>query len=147
MRSSGILLAALVGVASAGIPKWPFQWSNTASGVSGGGEGPTAKPHLPVVFPSGYPIDHNSKKDMLPSEGPPRDNFQKYHPMPTAEKYHQRPTGEKYHPMPTGDKYHQRPTGEKYHPMPTGTGHGGSPPLTSGPRTTTVTKTSDVTSK
>ena len=60
MRSSAIFLAALVGVASADVPKWPQKWSGTGTGVYGGGVGPTGTGKLPfgpgpVSFPTGYP--------------------------------------------------------------------------------------------
>lgn len=135
MRSSAILLAALVGVASAGMPKWPLTWLGTASDVYGGGEGPTGRPHLgpgPVSekyrtggsFSTGHLQDHHTKKEhhrsggIFPSGGP---------------KYHH------------SEKYHHKPTGSGV--GPTGTGHGGSPPTTHVPHTTTITTTSDVTSK
>lgn len=108
MRSSAVFLAALVGVASAGMPKWPQKWSGTGTGVYGGGVGPTGtgKPPLgsgPVSFPTGSSIYHN-------------------------------PTGSGVGPTGTGVG-------------PTGTGHGGSPPPTGSPHTTTITKTSDVASE
>ncbi len=107
MRSSTTFLAALVGVASAGMPEWSLQMTGTASNVYGGGVGSTGKPHLgpgPVVFPSG------------------------------------RNSGGMYPSGVTG-----KPTGSGV--GPTGTGYGGIPPPTPGPTTTTVTHTSDVTSK
>ena len=138
MRSSAILVAALVGVASAGMPNWPLTWSATASGVYEGVGGPTGRPHLgpgPVSeiphtggsFPTAYSKDHHREKEHHNSSGifPSK----KHH----SEKYHHKPTGSGIGPTGTGIG-------------PTGTGHGGSP-TTPGPHTTTITKTSDVTSK
>ncbi|CAF9940587.1 MAG: hypothetical protein ALECFALPRED_008763 [Alectoria fallacina] len=146
MRSSAILVVALVGVASAGMPKWPRNWPGTANDVYGGSKGPTGKPHLgpgPVSeiphtggsFPTGHPKDHHTKKEhhnsggMFPSGGPKEHHSEKHHH-----------TGGSF---PTG-KHHQ-PTGSGV--GPTGTGHGASPLPTPGPHTTTITKTSDVASK
>lgn len=125
MRSSAVLLVALVGVASAGIPNWPFKRSESGSNVYGGGVVPTGKPPLgpgPVSFPTGSPIDHTSG-GIFPTGGP-----KSHH----SERYTHTPTG-------SGIK----PTGSGL--GPTGTGHGGSPVSTPGPHTTTITKTSDVT--
>ena len=162
MRSSAILVAALVGVASAGMPKWPLQWSKTASGGYGGGVGSTGKPHLgpgPVSemphtggsFPTTYPKDHHPKKEhhnsggMFPSGGSSPTTYPKDH-HPKKEHHSSGgmfPSGGPTQHRP--EKHHHKPTGSGV--GPTGTGHGGSPPLTSGPLTTTITKTSDVTSK
>lgn len=138
MRSSAIFLAALVGVASAGMPAWPAKPSGTGgAGPTGKShlgpgpvhypkEGPTGKPHLapgPVVFPSGSPEKYH---DHVPSGSP-----EKYHPGEHPHKPSGSGSPEKYHkPGPTG----------------TGTGHGGIPPPTTLP-TTTITHTSDVSSK
>ena len=83
MRSSAILLTALVGVASASIPKWPQGWSGTGSNVYGGGAGPTGTGKLPlgpgpVSFPTG---------GISPSGGP---------------KYTHKPTGSGVGPTGTG---------------------------------------------
>ena len=123
MRSSAIFLAALAGVASAGIPNWPQKWSGTGTGVYGGGVGPTGtgKSPLgtgPVSFPTGSPSYHPSG-GISPSGG---------------SKYTHNPTGSGVGPTGTGVG-------------PTGTGHGGSPPPTGSPHTTTITKTSDVASE
>ena len=118
MRSSAVLLAALVGVASAGIPNWPFKRSETGSNIYGGGVGPTGKLPLgpgPVSFPTGSPIDHTSG-GIFPTGGP--------------KSHH-------------SEIYTHKPTGSGL--GPTGTGHGGSPLSTPGPHKTTITKTSDVT--
>ena len=122
MRSSTILLAALVGLASAGMPKWPRKWSGTGTALYSAGVGPTG---------TGSPIDHTSG-GIFPSGG-----------------YTQKPTGSGVKPTGSGVK----PTGSGVKPTtgsgvgPTGTGHGGSPPPTQGPHTTTITKTSDVPSE
>ena len=123
MRSSAIFLAALVGAASAGMPKWPREWSGTGTGVYGGGVGPTGTGKLPlgpgpVSFPTGSPTYHTSGG--ISSSGGP--------------KYPHKPTGSGLGPTGTGVG-------------PTGTGHGGSPPPTPSPHTTTITKTSDVASE
>ena len=127
MRSSAVFLAALVGVASAGMPKWPREWSGTGTGVSGGGVGPTGTGRLPlgpgpVIFPTGYPSG-----GIYPSGG---------------SKYTHNPTGSGVGPTGTG----VGPTGTG-HGGPTGTGHGGSPPPPTSAHTTTITKTSDVASE
>lgn len=114
MRSSAILLAALLGVASAAVPQWPRKLAETGTAVYSAGVGPTGtgKPHLgpgPVSFSTGSPI-HHTTGGILPSGG-----------------------------------YTHKPTGSGW--GPTGTGHGGSPPPTPGPHTTTITKTGDVTSE
>lgn len=140
MRSSAILVAALVGVASAGMPNSPLTWLGTASDVSGGGVGPTGKPpldhgpalekpHTGGMFPTGhrkaYPMkEHTKSGGMFPSGGP-----KEHHP----EKHHR-----------TGSGKYRKPTGSGI--GPTGTGNGASPASTSGPLTTTITTTSDVTS-
>lgn len=146
MRSSAILVAALVGVASAGIPSWTLKWPGTASDVYGGGGGPTGKPHLgpgPVSeiphtggsFPTSYPKDHHTKKEHHNSVGMfPSGGLKEHH----SEKIHH--TGGIF---PTGK--HHKPTGSGV--GPTGTGHAGIPPPTPGPHTTTITTTSDVTSE
>lgn len=168
MHSSAILLAALVGVASAGMPGWSVTPSGTASDVSGGGLGPTGKPHLgpgPVsVRPhpeasfstalskdhhehhdSGYSEDHHKKSHYPKSGGSFPTGYPKdHHP----ERHHSSagifPSGgpKKHH----SEKHHHIPTGSGI--GPTGTGHGGGGPhSTIGPHTTTITTTSDVTSK
>ena len=124
MRSSAIFLAVLVGVASASMPEW-FPKRSTAA--SGEGLASTGRPHLgpgPVVFPSGYP-----------SGGPKYHHPEKHHPKLTASGV----GSTSHHP----GKYHHQNTGSGLGPTNTG----GSPNPTSGPPTTTVTHTSDVTSK
>ena len=131
MRSSAILLAALVGAASAAMPKWaPMSWGS-ASVVSGGGVGATGKPHLgPGPVQEHHEKDHYPKKEHHSSGGIfPTGSPKKHHPA----KYHHRPTGSGMGPTATG--------------AGTGTGHGGIPPSTTGPLTTTITTTADVTSK
>lgn len=154
MRSSAIVVAALMGVASAGMPNWSGQLSGTLSDVHGGGVGPTGRPHLghgpvsemPHTYPTGHAKDH-------PKEHHPKNEHHKsggmypsggHHP----DKYHHKPTGmfptggpEKHHPK----KHHHKPSGSGV--GPTSTGYGGSPSPTQGPLTTTITTTSDVTSK
>lgn len=145
MRSSAILVAAVVGVASAGMPKLPLTWSATASDVYGGDGGPTGRLHFgpgPVSqgsFPTSHPKDYHMGKEnhnsggIFSSGGP-----NKHHP----DKYRDKPTGSGIGPTGTGNKHHP----DKHHHKPTGTGNGGPPP-TPGPPTTTITITSDVTGK
>ena len=165
MRSSAILVAALVGFASAGMPGWIVKSSETASG---GGLGPSGKPHLgpgPVSerprpdislkktdhHNSGYPEDHHTKSEHHRSGGSfPTDYRKEHHP----ERHHNSggifpsggisPSGGPKHHRSEQRHYHHIPTGSGV--GPTGTGHGGSPPTTTGPLTTTITATSDVTS-
>ena len=156
MRSSAILLAALVGAASAAMPKWaPMSWGS-ASVVSGGGVGATGKPHLgPGPVQEHHEKDHYPKKEHHSSggifpTGPVKDHGKDHYPN---KEHHSSggifPTGspKKHHPA----KYHHRPTGSGMGPTATGagtgTGHGGIPPSTTGPLTTTITTTADVTSK
>ena len=175
MRSSAFLVAALVGVASAGMPGWPGQSSEFASDVYGGGPGPTNKPHLgpgpvserprpEVSFSTGLSKDHHTEKEyhgsggIFPTGLPKEHHPEKYHmsggmyPTGLAKEHHP----EKYHNsggiFPSGgpekhhsEKYHYIPTGSGV--GPTGTGHGGRPHPTPGPHTTMITTTSDVTSK
>ena len=139
MRSSAILVAALVGVASAGIPKWPLQWSNKRSYVSSDvastsrlyfGPGPVSvTSHTGVSFPT-------ASGGIYPSGG-----SQKHH----SEQYHHRPSGSGAGPTSRPGKHHHRPSGSGA--GPTATGYRGSPAPTQSPHTTTITKTSDVTSE
>ena len=181
MRSSAILLAALVGVASAGIPGWLVKSSKTASDVSGGDLGPTGKPHLgpgPVRphpeasfstalskdhhdhHNSGYSEDHHTKSQYPRSGGSfptgyPKDHQKDHH----SERHHTSagilpstgivPSGAIF-PSGGPKKHHS----EKYHHVPTvravgptAPGHGEAPHTPLGPHTTTITTTSDVTSK
>lgn len=97
MRSSAILLAALLGVASAAVPKWPRKLAETGTAVYSTGVGPTGtgKPHLgpgPVSFPTGSPIDHNTG-GIFPSGG-----------------YNHKSTGSGVGPTGTGHEGSPRPT-------------------------------------
>ena len=147
MRSSAILVAALVGVASASIPKWPLEGSKKDSYVSGDvaptsrlhlGPGPVSeKPYTGVSFPTAYSKDdHHPSGGIFPSGGP-----QKHH----SKQYHHKPTGSGAGPTGLPGTYHHKPSGSGA--GPTGTGHGGSPAPTQSPHITTITKISDVTSK
>lgn len=175
MRSSAIFFAALVGVASAGMPGWSVKSSETASGDIN----PTGKPHLgpgPVSerprpeasfsaalskdhhdhHLSGYSEDHHGKSQYPTSGGSLPTGYPKDH---HSERHHTSagifpstgivPSGGTF---PSGgpkkhhsEKYHHVPTGSGV--GPTGTGHGRGPHSTLGPHTTTITTTSDVTSK
>ena len=92
MRSSAILVAALVGVASAGMPGWPVMSSETASDVSGGGLGPTHRPHLgpgpvserprpDISFSKELSKDHHPKSEHHKSGGSfPTGGPKNHHP-------------------------------------------------------------------
>lgn len=176
MHSSAIFLAALVGVASAGMPGWSAKSSQT---VSAGDLGTTTKPHLgpgpaserprpEASFSTGLSKDHHEHhssgnwEDHHTNSQYPRSGGS----FPTA--YPQKNHSERHHTSagifpstgialsgsisPSGgtkkhhsQKYHHVPTGSGI--GPTGTGHGIGPHSTMGPHTTTITTTSDVTSK
>ena len=83
MRSTPIFVAALVGVASAGMPKWALQSSKT------GGPG-FEKPHSGDMFPSSGPENryhqkyHNNPPFIFPSGGTGNPYHQKHHNNPLA---------------------------------------------------------------